>query len=29
MLNELAKHVNGNHVLLEPGDRIDLQAPVT
>jgi hypothetical protein len=29
MLNELAKHVNGNHVLLEPGDRIDLRAPVT
>jgi hypothetical protein len=29
MLNELAKHVNGNHVRLEPGDRIDLRAPVT
>jgi hypothetical protein len=29
MLNELAKHVNGNHVLLQPGDRIDLRAPVT
>jgi hypothetical protein len=29
MLNELAKHVNGNHVLLEAGDRIDLRAPVT
>lgn len=29
MLNELAKHVNGNRVRLEPGDRIDLQAPIT
>jgi hypothetical protein len=29
MLNELAKHVNTNEVLLEPGDRIDLRAPVT
>jgi hypothetical protein len=29
MLNELAKHVNGNRVPLAPGDRIDLGAPVT
>ena len=29
MLNELAKHVNTNRVLLEPGDRIDMRAPVT
>jgi hypothetical protein len=29
MLNELAKHVNGNGVLLQDGDRIDLGGPVT
>jgi len=29
MINEMAKHVNGNRVLLQPGDRIDLQVPVT
>lgn len=29
MINELAKHVNGNGVLMETGDRVDLQAPVT
>lgn len=29
MLNELAKHINGNGVLLQPGDRVDLRAPVT
>jgi hypothetical protein len=29
MLNELAKHVNTNKVLLEAGHRIDLQQPIT
>ena len=29
MLNELAKHVNTNRVLLQEGDRIDLRAPAT
>lgn len=29
MVNEMAKHVNGNSVLLEVGDRIDLRQPVT
>jgi hypothetical protein len=29
MLNELAKHVNGNQALLQPGDRIDMRSPVT
>lgn len=29
MLNEMAKHINSNKVLLEPGHRIDLQSPVT
>ncbi|MDR2986835.1 MAG: suppressor of fused domain protein [Nocardiopsaceae bacterium] len=29
MLNELAKHVNTNRVLLAPGDRIDMRSPVT
>lgn len=29
MLNELAKHVNTNSVLLEPGDRINMRSPVT
>lgn len=29
MLNEMAKHVNGNAALLEPGSRLDLRAPVT
>jgi suppressor of fused protein SUFU len=29
MLNELAKHVNTNRVLLESGDRIDMRSPVT
>lgn len=29
MLNELAKHINGNGVLLEPGHRVDLGSPVT
>lgn len=29
MLNEMAKHVRGNLVLLEPGSRIDLRGPIT
>jgi hypothetical protein len=29
MINEMAKRVNGNRVLLQLGDRIDLQGPVT
>ncbi|MBE1498230.1 hypothetical protein H4696_005330 [Amycolatopsis lexingtonensis] len=29
MLNQLAKHVNANEVLLEPGHRIDLRQPIT
>ena len=29
MINELAKHVNGNSVLIETGDRVDMQAAVT
>jgi hypothetical protein len=29
MINELAKHVNGNSVLIETGDRVDMRAPVT
>jgi len=29
MLNELAKHVNTNRVLLEPGHRFDLRQPIT
>lgn len=29
MMNEMAKHVNGNGVLLTPGDRIDLRQAVT
>ena len=29
MINEMAKHVNSNRVLLEPGHRIDLRTPVT
>jgi hypothetical protein len=29
MINEMAKHVNGNRVLLAPGHRIDLRQPVT
>jgi Suppressor of fused protein (SUFU) len=29
MLNELAKHVNSNLVLLEAGHRVDLNAPIT
>lgn len=29
MINEMAKHVNTNRVLLEPGHRIDLRVPVT
>ena len=29
MLNRLANHVNGNAVLLLPGDRIDMRSPVT
>ena len=29
MLNELAKHVNTNKVVLEPGHRIDLRQPIT
>lgn len=29
MVNEMAKHVNGQQVLLRPGDRIDLGRPVT
>lgn len=29
MLNEMARHVNSNKVLLEPGRRIDLRRPVT
>lgn len=29
MLNEMAKHVNANSVLLGPGHRIDLRRPIT
>jgi len=29
MLNELAKHVNAQGILVEPGHRFDLRAPVT
>jgi hypothetical protein len=29
MLNELAKHINANSVVLAPGHRVDLRSPIT